>query len=241
MIRRQEDFSMAGEMIEFASNGGTARGYLSLPGSGNGAGVIVLQEWWGLVPHIKDVADRFAAEGFVALAPDLYHGAATTSQREAGKLMMALDIAQTEKDLRGAVRYLLAHERVHSEKVGTVGFCMGGVLSLYAASKNEQIGACVVFYGIHPKVEPDLENLRAPVLGLYAERDTSVPPESVRQLESELDALGKPNEMHIYPNTDHAFFNDTRPEVYQPEAAADAWRRTVEFFRRHLPARSRVS
>lgn len=232
---------MAGEMIEFASNGGTTRGYLSLPASGNGAGVIVLQEWWGLVPHIKDVADRFAAEGFVALAPDLYHGEAATSPDEAGKLMMALDIAQTEKDLRGAVRYLLAHESVEGEQVGTVGFCMGGVLSLYAASKNEQVGACVVFYGIHPKVKPDLENLRAPVLGIYAEKDGFVPPESVRALEGQLDALGKPNEMHIYPNRDHAFFNDARPEVYDAEAAADAWRRTLDFLRRHLPARSQGS
>src|ERR671927_279975 len=115
---------MPSEMIEFKSNGGTTRGYLAVPESGKGPGVIVIQEWWGLVPHIKDVADRFAAEGFVALAPDLYHGRATTSPDEAGKLMMALDIEQTEKDLRGAINYLLAHESVTSNKVGTVGFCM---------------------------------------------------------------------------------------------------------------------
>ncbi|HEY0079143.1 MAG TPA: dienelactone hydrolase family protein [Pyrinomonadaceae bacterium] len=225
---------MAGEMIEFQANGSTARGYLSRPASGRGAGVIVIQEWWGLVPHIREVADRFAAEGFVALAPDLYHGESASSPDEAGKLMMALDIDRTEKDLRGAIEYLLGHEAVEGGKVGTVGFCMGGVLSLYAASKNEQVGACVVFYGIHPKVEPPLENLRAPVLGLYAERDAFVPPASVRELEGRLKALGKQAEMHIYENTDHAFFNDTRPEVYDPQAAADAWRRTLEFFRRHL-------
>jgi carboxymethylenebutenolidase len=225
---------MTGEMIEFRANGSTARGYLSLPGSGRGAGVVVIQEWWGLVPHVREVADRFAAEGFVALAPDLYHGEAATSPDEAGKLMMALDIERTEKDLRGAIEYLLAHEAVEGERVGTVGFCMGGVLSLYAASKNEQVGACVVFYGIHPKVEPPLENLRAPVLGLYAERDAMVPPASVRELESKLKALGKQAEMYIYENTDHAFFNDARPEVYNPQAAADAWRRTLEFFRQHL-------
>jgi carboxymethylenebutenolidase len=225
---------MAGEMVEFESNGGTARGYLSTPEGGKGPGVVVLQEWWGLVPHIKDVADRFAREGFVALAPDLYHGETTTSPDEAGKLMMALDIGRAEKDLRGAVRYLAGHEAVEGGRVGTVGFCMGGVLSLYAASKNEQVGACVVFYGIHPKVEPDLENLRAPVLGLYAGRDKSVPPEAVRELEAKLKALGKRAEMHIYPEADHAFFNDTRPEVFDAEAASDAWRRTVEFFRQNL-------
>ncbi len=225
---------MAGEMVEFESNGATARGYLSLPEGASGPGVIVLQEWWGLVPHIKDVADRFAAEGFVALAPDLYHGETTTSPDEAGKLMMALDIGRAEKDLRGAVKYLSGHVGVEGERVGTVGFCMGGVLSLYAASKNEQVGACVVFYGIHPKVEPDLENLKAPVLGLYAENDKSVPPAAVRELESKLKALGKQAEMHIYADADHAFFNDTRPEVYDADASADAWRRTIEFLRAHL-------
>ncbi len=225
---------MAGEMLEFKSNGGTTHGYLSLPADGQGPGVIVLQEWWGLVPHIKDVADRFASEGFVALAPDLYHGRSTSSPDEAGKLMMALDIDQTEKDLRGAVHFLLQHEATTGESVGTVGFCMGGVLSLYAASKNRQVGACVVFYGIHPKVQPDFENLAAPVLGLYAERDQSVPPASVHELEAKLKSLGKQSEMHIYPDADHAFFNDTRPEVYNAEASADAWQRTIQFLRQHL-------
>ena len=229
---------MAGQMVEFQSNGGTARGYLSTPEGGSGPGVVVIQEWWGLVPHIKDVADRFAREGFVALAPDLYHGEVARSPDEAGKMMMALNIGQTEKDLRGAVEYLLAHEATAGEAVGTVGFCMGGVLSLYAASKNERVGACVIFYGIHPKVEPDFGNLRAPVLGLYAEKDSSVPPAAVRALEEKFDKHGKSIETHVYPGTNHAFFNDTRPEVYDPEAAADAWRRTIEFFRRHLSGSS---
>ncbi len=225
---------MAGQMVEFQSNGGTTRGYLSIPDSGLGPGVVVIQEWWGLVPNIKDVADRFAREGFVALAPDLYHGEVARSPDEAGKLMMALNIAQAEKDLRGAVQYLLDNGATEGESVGTVGFCMGGVLSLYAASKNSQVGACVVFYGIHPKVEPDFDSLRAPVLGLYAENDKSVPPEAVRALEQNLKERGKQAEMHIYPGTDHAFFNDTRPEVYDADAAADAWRRTIDFFREHL-------
>lgn len=227
---------MSGEMIEFKSNGGTTGGYLSLPPTGTGAGVIVLQEWWGLVPHIKAVADRFAAEGFVALAPDLYHGRSTTSPDQAGKLMMAMNIDETERDLRGAIQYLLAHESTTGGTVGTVGFCMGGALSLFAAAKNPQVGACVVFYGGHPSVKPDLENLRAPVLGLYAGRDTSVTPQSVGELRQRLDALGKANELHIYGDADHAFFNDERPEVYNPEAARDAWRRTIEFLRQHLDA-----
>jgi carboxymethylenebutenolidase len=221
-------------MIEFKSNGGTASGYLSTPESDVGPGVVVIQEWWGLVPHIKDVADRFASEGFVALAPDLYHGDVARSPDEAGKMMMALNISQTEKDLRGAVQYLLDDEATTGERVGTIGFCMGGALSLYAASKNEQVGACVVFYGIHPKVSPDFDNLRAPVLGIFAEKDKSVPPDAVRALEEKVREHGKSIETHIYPGTDHAFFNDTRPQVYDADAAADAWRRTIEFLRKHL-------
>lgn len=226
---------MTGEMIEFESNGGKCAGYLAIPaGDSQAPGVIVLQEWWGLVSHIKDVCDRFAREGFVALAPDLFHGRTTRSPDEAGKLMMALNIAETEKDLRGAIQYLSRHERVAGERVGTVGFCMGGVLSLYAACENEAVGACVVFYGIHPKVKPRLENLNAPVLGLYAGRDEFAPPEAARELEAKLKDLGKTVEIHIYENCDHAFFNDERPEVYNAEAAADAWQRTLEFFRSNL-------
>jgi carboxymethylenebutenolidase len=225
---------MAGRMVGFSSNGGTTDGYLAIPEKGSGPGVVVIQEWWGLVDHIKDVCDRFANEGYVALAPDMYHGKMTTSPDEAGKLMMALRIDQAEKDLRGAIQYLLNHDATTSDKVGTVGFCMGGALSLYAASKNEQVGACVVFYGIHPNVKPDLPNLKAPVLGIYAEKDKSTPPEAVRGLEQQLNALGKSVEMHIYPDTDHAFFNDTRPGIYNRRAAEDAWRRTIEFFAKNL-------
>ena len=225
---------MAGQIVKFSSNGGTTNGYLAIPAKGSGPGVVVIQEWWGLVDHIKDVGDRFANEGYVALAPDLYHGETTKSPDEAGKLMMALNIDQAEKDLRGAIQYLLGHPATTSKKVGTIGFCMGGALSLYAASKNDQVGACVVFYGIHPNVKPYLPNLKAPVLGIYAERDKSTPPAAVRELEQQLKALGKSVEIHIYPGTDHAFFNDTRPDVYNRTAAEDAWRRTIQILAKNL-------
>jgi len=225
---------MSGRMVKFSSNGETTDGYLSIPEKGTGPGVVVIQEWWGLVDHIKDVCDRFAAEGYVALAPDLYHGETAKSPDEAGKMMMALRIDEAEKDLSGAVRYLMDHDATASGAAGVVGFCMGGALALYTATKNRDVGACVVFYGGHPNVKPDLSNLCAPVLGLYAGRDGFVTPDSVRQLESKLKELGKPAEMIIYPETDHAFFNDTRPEVYNAEAADDAWRRTTQFLRKHL-------
>lgn len=223
-----------GENVEFRSNGQSANGYLAIPASGSGPGVIVIQEWWGLVDHIKDVCSRFAEEGFVALAPDLYHGKTTKSPDEAGKMMMALRIDEAEKDLSGALDFVLNHEATTSKQVGTVGFCMGGALSLYAATKNSNVGACVIYYGIHPNVKPDLNNLHSPVLGLYAEKDGFVTPAVVHELEQKLKALGKSTDFHIYPNTDHAFFNDTRKEVYDAEAAADAWRRTLEFLKANV-------
>ena len=223
-----------GEMVQVPFAGGTTGGYLATPEQGSGPGVIVIQEWWGLADHIKDVCDRFAREGFVALAPDLYHGKLTKSPDEAGKLMMALRIDEAERDLSAAVDYLETQDSTTSAKLGVVGFCMGGQLALYTATKNSRIGACVVFYGIHPKVKPDLPNLRAPVLGLFGENDHSVPPAAVHDLERQLKDLGKQVEMKIYQDADHAFFNDTRPEVYDAEAAADAWQRTIAFLRQHL-------
>jgi carboxymethylenebutenolidase len=217
-----------GEMISFRANGRDAQGYLAAPPGGKGPGVVVVQEWWGLVPHIKSVCDRLSNEGFVALAPDLYHGETTKSPDEAGKMMMALRIDEAEKDLRGAIRHLAGHTAVQPKKIGTIGFCMGGALSLFAASKNPEVDACVVFYGGHPNVKPDLPKLRAPVLGIYAEKDTFVSPEVVRQLDAELTRLGKRHEFHTYPGVDHAFFNETGKN-HDAASATDAWRRAVEF------------
>ena len=222
-----------GEMVKFRANGHDADGYLALPASGRGPGVVVVQEWWGLVPHIKGICDRLAGEGFVAMAPDLYHGETTTSPDEAGKKMMALQIDRAEKDLRGAVRYLAEHDAVAGPKVGTIGFCMGGALSLFAASKNPEIGACVTFYGVHPNVTPDLANLQAPVLGIYAENDGFATPDAVRQLDAELTRHGKAHEFHTYPGVDHAFVNDTGKN-YNRDAAEDAIRRAVAFLQAHL-------
>lgn len=223
-----------GEMVRFPSNGEQAEGYLALPASGGGAGLIVIQEWWGLVDHIVEVADRFASAGFVALAPDLYRGESTDNPDEAGRLMMALDIERSARDLGGAVAYLLGHDRVVGAKVGTVGFCLGGQLALAAACQHADVGACVDFYGVHPNVTLDLAGLRAPVLGLFAENDGFVTPEVVRKLEGDLKAAGKSSDFHIYPGADHAFFNDTRADVYDEQAASDAWKRTLEFFHAQL-------
>jgi len=223
---------MAGKMVEFPANGEKTSGYLATPAAGKGPGVLVIQEWWGLVGHIKKVADRFAAEGFTALAPDLYHGKTASEPDGAGKLFMALNIAQAEKDLRGATTYLAQHSS--TAKLGVVGFCMGGQLALFAATLNRSIGACVDFYGVHPNVKPDYSKLNGPVLGLFAEKDGFVTPQVARDVDAAMKKAGKQSEIHVYPNVDHAFFNDERPDVYDKSAADDAWRRTLAFFRQHL-------
>jgi carboxymethylenebutenolidase len=209
-------------------------GYLALPPSGSGPGVVVLQEWWGLVPHIKTVADRFAEAEFVAIAPDLYGGETTTSPDEAGRLFMALNIEQTARQLEETLQYLQNHPAVVGDRLGVVGFCMGGQLALLAATLSQRVGAVVDFYGIHPNVRPDFSKLSAPVLGIFGEKDGFVTPEAVRSLEAAIQQAGGSIETHIYPGADHAFFNDTRPEVYQPAAAADAWSKTLAFLKREL-------
>jgi carboxymethylenebutenolidase len=147
---------------------------------------------------------------------------------------MAMRVDQAERDLAGAIDHLVAQPEVSSKKVGTVGFCMGGALSLFAASKNPEVGACVVFYGGHPHVKPDLAALQAPVLGFFAGKDGFVTPQAVKALDAELTRLGKRHEFHTYPDADHAFFNDHRPEVYDAAAAADAWAKLLAFFTREL-------
>ncbi len=225
---------MAGAMIEFQANGGTASGYLALPPSGRGPAVIVLQEWWGLVGHITDIVDRIAAEGFVALAPDLYEGERTTSPDRAGKMLMALNIDRTAAALAGAADMLAAREDVMPSKIGVIGFCMGGQLALFAACTfPERIDAVVDFYGIHPNVKPNLDRLRAPILFHFGESDPSVPVDDARALVDRLTTMGKTVDAHFYA-AGHAFFNDQRPEAHSPDAAALAWERTLAFLRRHL-------
>ena len=189
----------SGTMVDFPVNGRGGTGYLALPPGGRGPAVLVLQEWWGLVDHIQDVTDRTAAAGFVALAPDLYRGERTTSPDQAAKLFMALDIAATAGELRGAADYLRAHPAVEPRRLGVVGFCMGGQLALFAACEHpEAFDAAVDFYGIHPKVALDTSRLRAPVLAHFGRRDGSIPLERAEALIGEIQGRGVPAAMHVY-------------------------------------------
>ena len=221
-----------GEMVEFKSNGGTCTGYLA---GTSGPGVIVIQEWWGLVPHITDIADRFAADGFVALAPDMYHGEMTDEPDMAGKLLMSMNLATAGKDLSGAVDLL--QERTGRTKVGVTGFCMGGGLALMAAClRPDAIAAAAPFYGgMRPDTVIEWDNLAAVVEGHYAATDRgTAAPEAVKELEATLRAKGKDATFHVYPGTQHAFFNDTRPEVYDAAVSKTAWDRTLALFRANL-------
>ena len=220
---------MPAEMVSFPSNGSTADGYLARPASGRGPGVIVIQEWWGLNDNIKQIADRFAGEGFAALAPDLYHGKLTAEPDEAQKLMMSFNMQQAAKDMAGSHDFLKGHEAC-TGKVGSVGFCMGGGLSLTLATIRP-IDACVDYYGAS---EPDVSKLKGPVLIHCAENDNWVSPEVAKRIADRIREAGKQVELHVYPGTEHAFFNDTRPEVYNEAAARQSWDRTLAFYRQHL-------
>ncbi|MCL4312842.1 MAG: dienelactone hydrolase family protein [Actinobacteria bacterium] len=224
-----------GEMVEFPTGSPQAKGYLAQPAGGSGPGVVVIQEWWGLVDHIKDVTDRFAAAGFTAVAPDLYHGEVTTDPNKAGELMMSLDLERVRKDMAAAVD--VARERSGNSRVGVVGFCMGGGLALMlACDRPDAVSAVVPFYSIipWPNAEPDYSKMSAAMQGHYASLDSYFPPDAAKGLAEKLRSLGKEVEVFVYEGTDHAFFNDTRPEVYKPEAASQAWTRTIDFLRSRL-------
>jgi carboxymethylenebutenolidase len=226
-----------GEMVTWQHDGNPASGYLAVPESGSGPGVVVIQEWWGLVPHIREVCDRFAAEGFVALAPDLYDGQSTTEPDEAGKLMMTMNLEAAVARIGAAMDMLAAHEAVTSAQVGVTGFCMGGGLALLAACRRPDIvGACVPFYGVIPwaDAEPDWSTLNAPVLGHFAANDDFFGPAKVDELRQRLDALGKDATLVVHPGVDHAFFNDHRPEVYDEATAQSTWADTLAFLRANV-------
>ena len=214
-------------------NGGV-NGYLVEPESpGPHPALIIVHEWWGLNDHIKDIAGRFAGEGFVALAPDLYDGVVTKDPAKAGQLMQSLDQNKALAKLNVAVDYLGALPSVEHDRIGVTGFCMGGTFALLLPCHNRKIRAAAPFYGDVPQ-DDVLKQLSAPVLFIGADQDQWITTDKIKRLSDGLTRFGKKGQVKVYNGVGHAFFNDTRPEAYNKAAASDAWQRVIDFLKANL-------
>jgi carboxymethylenebutenolidase len=221
--------------IEFPTSTGSAPGYLAAPASERGPAVVVLQEWWGVDENIRSICDRFAAEGFYALAPDLYRGETTAQPSEAEQKMMALSMSDAEKEMCGAAEFLAAQPGFEGPGVGAVGFCLGGGLAVWAAAMCPSIAAAVTYYYVMPHGKPDFSGIKGPVLGHFGTADEFVPVEAAKSLEEELRSAGVDTTFHLYEGGGHAFFNDTnRLGTFDAELAQTSWERTVSFLRSAL-------
>ena len=220
--------------VTFPADGVAGMGYVAQPGDAMPhPGVIVIQEWWGLDAHIRDVAERFAREGFVALAPDLYRGSFATEPDEARKLVMNLNREQAVKDLLGAVRHLQGMSEVAPKKVGCIGFCMGGSLTLALAAATPDVAGAAPFYAGMQPGRDQIARIEAELFCAFGADDEGIPMENVRKFEENLRETGRNAVVKVYDGAPHSFFNDTRPS-YRPAAAEDAWARSLELFRRVL-------
>ncbi len=227
-----------GEMVSFPSNGDSCEAYLAVPDAdGAHPGVIVVQEWWGLVDHIKDVSDRFAEAGFVALAPDFFHGQQTAEPDDAQRLLMSMEMDRAAKDIQGAARYLAERSETEGTGVGAVGFCMGGSLALWSGAIDEEIKVAVGFYPALPwdAMSPTWGNYTNKSAMIHAsEEDGTSKADGVQAAVRGIEKAGGDVEVYDYPGSSHAFFNDTRPEVHDKEHSDAAWRRTVDLLRSRL-------
>jgi carboxymethylenebutenolidase len=222
-------------LVEFEAAATPASGYLAVPASGGGPAVVVLQEWWGVDDHIRGVCDRLAGAGFIALAPDLYHGETTDQPDEAQQKMMALSMDRAEKEMAGAVDYLAAHAGNTGAGIGSIGWCLGGGLSVWAAATNPEIAATVTYYYVMMHGKPDFAKIRGPVLGHFGTADDFIPVEKAEELLRELREAGVDAEFIFYEGAGHAFFNDTnRLGTYDPDAAKRSWERSIEFLHKNL-------
>jgi carboxymethylenebutenolidase len=223
------------EQVTFPANGGSGQGHLAIPeGPGPHRAVVVIQEWWGLNEHIKDVARRFADAGYLALAPDLYHGAVADEPDDARRLVMDLQIPEATKEMAGAAAYLAGRDDVAPKQIGAIGFCLGGSLALLLAGSSPHIGAVASFYGGRQFTKEDLSPITAPVLAIFGEADEGIPPERHAALDSAFNEMELPHAIYVYPGAPHAFFNESRPHSYRAAAAQDAWVRTLAWFDTYL-------
>jgi carboxymethylenebutenolidase len=223
------------ETVSYKSGEETVRGFLATPGTpGKHPGLVVIHEWWGLRPWVKQQAEKFAAAGYVALAVDLYRGQSTDEPAEARKLVQALPRERALGDLQAAFSYLASRPDVEAGKIGSVGWCFGGGWSLQLAIHQPKLAACIVNYGALPTDAADIEAIRCPVLGNFAALDRGITPEKVRAFEAAMKKAGKLIDVKIYEGANHAFENPHNKTGYRPEAAADAWQRMAAFFHRTL-------
>jgi carboxymethylenebutenolidase len=220
--------------IQIESQDGAFAGYVALPAEGHGPGLLVLQEWWGLVPQIRSVCDRLARSGFVALAPDLYRGESTTDPDAAGRLMMNLEIERAGRDLGAAAKALRSQPETDGSAIGCIGFCMGGQLALYSACLRDEIKAVVDCYGVHPEVSLDFSECKARILGIFAENDDFIPLSAVEALGNALEDADLSHDLVTYEGVQHAFLNDDRPDVYDAVVAARAWHDIETFLKAEL-------
>ncbi|MGH7258188.1 MAG: dienelactone hydrolase family protein [Nitrospiraceae bacterium] len=225
-------------MVQYPSDGVTVHAYVAAPSKTvKCPALIVVQEWWGLNDHIKDIARRFAAEGYVVVAPDLYSRMGrvqTTDSKEAGQYMSRLKQDEVLSDLNATVTYIQKAPEVDADRVGVIGFCMGGGYALTLPCVNEGVKAAVPFYGPIPNPDTPIQSLGCPILYVYGEDDGWITKADVQRLVGALKKYNKPGEVKTYPGAPHAFFNDTRKEVYKPAEAKDAWERALAFFKQHL-------
>jgi carboxymethylenebutenolidase len=218
--------------IEFSTSAGPTHGYLATPAGEQGPAAIVLQEWWGLDDHIRSVCDRLANEGFFALAPDLFDGETTTQPSEAEQKLMALSMDKAEPQMCGAADHLAALEGVQGDGVGSLGFCLGGGLAVWAAATCPNITAAVTYYYVMPHGKPDFSKIRGPVLGHFGTADAFISHDESKALEAELRGAGVEVTFHYYDGNGHAFFADhNRLGTYDPSAAQLSWERSVSFLR----------
>ena len=218
------------ETLNFTTSNGATTAYVARPLDEFTAAVVLIQEWWGINDHIRDIAGRYAKEGYLCLAPDLYRGRVAKDAGEASLLMHALETADGMETIHQAIR--AATETYKVEKFGITGYCMGGTFALRTACEIPELRAAAAFYGDIPE-EKVLQKCGVPGLFFAGERDAWINPEKVNGLRAAIRKYGLPIEVISY-DADHAFFNDTRPEVYNPEAAADAWQRVLTHFRKYL-------
>lgn len=218
------------ESLNLNTTGGATTAYVARPQTEVNTGVILIQEWWGINDHIRDLAGRYANQGYLCVAPDLYRGRVAQDTAEAAALMQALAIDDGMETIRKAIE--AAAETYQIKQFAITGYCMGGTFALRGACEIPQLKAAAPFYGDIPE-ENVLAKLKVPTLFIAGKRDAWINEEKVNQLRETAANYNLPVEVVSY-DADHAFFNNTRPQVYNAEAAADAWRRVLEFFRKHL-------